>query len=99
MSETTITAISTSIHKGLLYANGEMAWFSEGEIASSVFNSSAISYWSYNPSSMELSVQYGSGGIYYYYEQVPYSVIFDMMFADSLGAFIAKSVKPIYSVA
>lgn len=98
MSETTITPLSTDTAKGLLYANQEMAWFSDERIGSSVLHSSAIAYWSYNPSSKELAVKYLSSDTHYIYEQVPYSVIFDMMFADSLGAFIAKSIKPLYSI-
>jgi hypothetical protein len=104
MNETTLTPLETSsssgeVSKGLSYANKEMAWFSTDTIASSTMHSSAIAFWSYNVVSKEFVVKYRSSDKYYTYEGVPHSLIFDMMFADSLGAFIAKEIKPTYSVA
>lgn len=99
MSETTLTPLANNDTKGVLYANKEMAWFSDDTIGSSTMYSTAIAFWSYNIISKEFVVKYRSSDTYYTYEQVPYSVIFDLMFADSLGAFIAKEIKPLYSVA
>jgi hypothetical protein len=104
MNETTLTPIATptkygEIRKGLRYANGEMAWLDTDSIASSTYHSTAIAFWSYNVVTKELVIKYKSADTYYTYEGVPHSVIFDMMFADSLGSFIAKTIKPTYSVA
>lgn len=85
----------------LTYSNDEMAFFlGNGEYLSSVpKNSSAIQYWSYDLVNRQLTVQYQSSNTFYRYEGVPFQVIFDLMLADSLGHFIAKVVKPNYSVA
>jgi|LakMenEpi03Aug12_release.lakeMendotaPanAssembly.Ray.scaffolds.fasta_scaffold137286_4 hypothetical protein len=104
MNETALTPIATSekygeVRKGLRYANDEMAWLNDDSIASSTLYSTAINFWSYNVVTKELVVKYKSSDIHYTYEGVPHSVIFDMMFADSLGSFIAKTIKPTYSVA
>jgi hypothetical protein len=105
MSETALTPLETTVtstgetSKGLGYANGEMAWFRDNSIASSTMYSTAIAYWTYDVVTKDFIVKYKSSETYYTYEGVPHSVIFDMMFADSLGAFIAKTIKPTYSVA
>jgi hypothetical protein len=98
MSETTLTHINRPHTKGLWYANGEMAILEGDEIRSFCLKSSAIRWWSYNVVTKNLTVKYHSGEKYYKYEGVPYSIIIEMMFADSLGAFIAKTIKPNYSV-
>ncbi len=100
MSENTLTFIrNTNNDNGLTYANGEIAWLHETRIGSLVKDSSAIQYWTYDIVTKQLTVQYRSSDTFYNYEEVPYTVIFEMMFADSLGAFIAKQIKPTYSVA
>ena len=98
MSNTTITKKNTNC---LGYANEENAYFIfEGKYLSSMpENSSAINFWSYELATNQLTVQYKSSPTYYHYEGVPFQVIFDLMLADSLGQFIAKVVKPNYSVA
>lgn len=98
MSETTLTHINSVIGKGLNYANGEMAWITGDNVRSSSQYSTAIQYWDYNVVTKNFVVKYKSGEKFYTYEGVPYSVIIEMMFADSLGAFIAKEIKPNYSV-
>jgi hypothetical protein len=97
MTTTTITKQNDLI----TYANGEWAHFQlDGTILASLpHNSTAIEFWYYNLSHQMLVVQYKSSETYYHYDGVPFSVIFDLMLADSLGAFIAKEVKPNYSVA
>jgi hypothetical protein len=81
------------------YANQETAVVSERGIASVPHNSSAIEYWSYKVMTNELVVQYKSSETFYRYESVPFSTIFALMNADSLGAFIAREIKPNFSVA
>jgi len=94
---TTITKTSTDT---LTYANGETAYFYEGNILSSITkNSTAIQFWYYDLTTTKLVVQYKSSETFYHYEGVPFQVIFDLLLADSLGQFIAKVVKPNYSVA
>jgi hypothetical protein len=85
----------------LAYSNNEHAFFIiEGAyLASSPKNSSAVQFWSYDIANGTLTVQYKSSPTFYRYESVPFQVIFDLMLADSLGQFIAKVVKPNYSVA
>ena len=87
------------IATGLDYANGETAFMYTNSIASTVVNSTAVDFWSYDPSTKDLAVRYKSSPTFYRYEDVPFHVIFALMLADSLGAFIAKEVKPYYSVA
>lgn len=98
MTTTTITKKDTDC---LAYANGEHAFFiMEGKfLASMPQESSAIKFWSYDLANGDLTVQYKSSLTFYKYEGVPFQVIFDLMLADSLGHFIAKVVKPNYSVA
>lgn len=98
MSNTTITKKNTNC---LGYANEENAFFiEEGKfLASLPQNSSAINFWTYELKTGELTVQYKSSETFYKYEGVPFQVIFDLMLADSLGQFVAKVVKPNYSVA
>jgi hypothetical protein len=81
------------------YANKEMAVIDDRRISSVAIHSSAIYYWSYDIVSNELVVQYKSSDTYYHYVGVPFSTIFALMNADSLGAFIAKEIKPNFSVA
>jgi hypothetical protein len=99
MSETTLTHINSTVGKGLNYANGEMAWITGDNVRSSCMYSTAIAYWDYSVVTKNFIVKYKSSEKFYQYEGVPYSVIIEMMFADSIGAFIAKQIKPNYSVA
>lgn len=80
------------------YANGEWAMVGKTSIWSRPDHSTAIAEWAYYPASQTLTVMYKNGDTRYRYEGVPMSVIFSMMTADSLGAFIAREVKPNYSV-
>lgn len=80
------------------YANGEWAMVSKNSVWSHPSNSTAIKAWDYFPASKRLTVVYKNSDKAYYYEGVPMGVIFAMMTADSLGAFIAREVKPHYSV-
>ena len=97
MTTTTITKDKDLI----TYANGEWAHFQrDGKVlASCPNNSSAVQFWYYDLAEQKLVVQYKSSETFYHYEGVPFNVVFDLMLADSLGHFIAKVVKPNYSVA
>lgn len=95
----TITYENNSIGQCLTYANGEWAWVIGDAIACTVKNSSAIAYWSYSTSNKELRVKYKSSETTYTYYGVPFSAMFALMSADSLGAFIAKEIKPNFSIA
>jgi hypothetical protein len=95
----TITYENTTIGQCLTYANNEWAWVIGDTIACTVKNSSAIVYWAYNTSNNELRVQYKSSETYYTYYGVPFLTMFALMTADSLGAFIAKEIKPNFSIA
>jgi hypothetical protein len=80
------------------YANNEWAWVREDSISSAPLHSTAISHWHYNVKTNVLTVQYKGSETFYYYEGVPFSAMFALMSADSLGAFIAKEIKPIYGL-
>lgn len=80
------------------YANGETAIVGKNYIMSWPTNSTAIAEWTYRPAVQRLVVAYKNSTTPYIYEGVPVSVIFAMLTADSLGAFIAREVKPNYGV-
>ena len=80
------------------YANNEWAWVREEHISSSTRYSTAIEWWQYNVKTNKLVVQYKNSETFYNYYGVPFALVFALMTADSLGAFIAKEIKPHYSV-
>lgn len=80
------------------YSNNEWAMVGKNYIWSETSHSTAISGWEYRPHKQTLTVTYKNSDTRYTYEGVPMSVIFAMFLADSLGAFIAREVKPNYSV-
>lgn len=98
MKQTLIYENST-IGDCLTYANDEWAWVSKDYIASSPMHSSAIGFWSYEVVTQLLIVKYKNGDTFYTYEGVPFPTMFALMSADSLGAFIAREIKPNFSVA
>jgi len=81
------------------YANGEIAYVDKTGVWSMPHNSTAIKMWDYKPETQVLTVAYLNSPTWYRYEGVPMRVIFDLLLADSLGAFIAREVKPHYGVA
>lgn len=100
MAEITITNPTYTDKKVITYSNGENAYFLTDNLLSSCpNNSSAVGFWCYDLRQKSLTVQYKKSPTYYIYEEVPMGVVFDLMLADSLGQFIAKVVKPNYSVA
>jgi hypothetical protein len=101
MSNTSTIRQSTYIKGDIYidYANDETAVVGQDRISSLPKNSSAIEYWNYNTKTNGLCVQYKSSDTFYWYEGVPFVTIFALMNADSLGAFIAKEIKPNFSVA
>ena len=92
------TATKQTTRLVIPYANGEKAFVRSHRIASVPNNSTAIRYWSYKPEKQTLTVQYANGDKFYDYEGVPFSAVYAMMLADSLGNFIAKNIKPFYTV-
>lgn len=98
MKQTLIYENST-IGQCLTYANDEWAWVKDDYISSSTKYSSAIDWWKYDVKSSILTVQYRNSETFYNYEGVPFPTMFALMSADSLGAFIAREIKPNFSVA
>jgi hypothetical protein len=90
---------TTTVGECLTYANGEWAWISGDYIASSPKNSTAIGFWKYEVGTKLLVVRYKNAETFYTYEGVPFPTMFALMSADSLGAFIAREIKPNFSVA
>lgn len=100
MNTTTITH-DTTTQKGIDYigyANGEIAMATATAISSCPKYSEAIAYWDYNVADKMLVVRYMSSSRFYYYKEVPYTVIFGLLTADSIGAYIAKEIKPNYEM-
>jgi hypothetical protein len=96
----TITYENTTLgNLQVTYANDELAFITGDYIASCPLHSTAISWWKYETKTNELVVKYKSSETYYYYVGVPFSAMFALMSADSLGAFIAKEIKPNFSIA
>lgn len=90
------TAFGTTI---IPYSNNEQAMVNgRDSLFSFPDHSTAIEYWTYNPKTEVLTVQYKNNGTFYHYEDVPFHVVFAMLTADSLGAYVAKEIKPKYSV-
>jgi hypothetical protein len=83
----------------LTYANDEWAWITDDLVSSSPRNSTAVGFWYYDVKAKSLVVQYKSSKTFYRYEGVPFATMFALMSADSLGAFIAREIKPNFSVA
>lgn len=84
----------------ITYANNEWAFVHEDYIASIPSHSTAIEHWAYYPKTGKLVVVYKSSpNTFYRYEGVGFATIFAMLTADSLGAFIAKEIKPNHSLA
>lgn len=81
------------IHR-LTYANGETAFVRDNRITSSPEDSTAIYWWMYDVDTKELWVRYQNSTTYYVYAGVPFFTVFAMLSADSLGAFVAKEIKP-----
>lgn len=83
----------------ITYSNNEWAFVGKDHIGSTPRFSTAISHWAYYPKESMLVVLYkSSNDTYYHYLDVPFSTILAMMTAESLGSFIAKEIKPNFSV-
>lgn len=84
----------------ITYANDEMAFVDnrKNTVSSVCDNSTAIRWWQYDVTKNELVVLYKNNPTYYHYAGVPYSTLFAMLSADSLGAFVAKEIKPNFTL-
>lgn len=99
MSNTaTIQPAVTGKFTYITYANNECAIVAKAFIYSFPENSTAVAEWTYRPAEQTLSVIYKNGDTRYTYEGVPMSTVFAMLTAESLGAFIAREVKPNFGV-
>lgn len=76
--------LDTEQGQGYLH-NGFITWLSNGE-------SSAIDHFIYWSETQTLTVAYTNGGMYEYRE-VPFSLVNTLLFADSVGSFLAKNIK------
>ena len=81
---------------GITTDNGSVYFGHDGEI-SCVPDSTAIKWWNWNNG--VLAVQYRSAPhTYYFYQAVPLEEAWNLIMAESVGAFIAKNIKPNYEV-
>lgn len=58
-------------------------------------SSSNVAHSAYDPNKLILEVYFKSGGLYHYFD-VPRQVRDQMMASESIGAFLAKVIKPAY---
>lgn len=94
----TPSGLTSAFRARIDYANNEIALIDTNFLSSFPDHSSAIAFWNYNLKNNLLMVRYKSSETFYHYEKVPFVAIFSLLTADSLGAFIAKEIKPHYSV-
>ena len=60
--------------------------------------SSAVYEWVYLANKGTLVVEYKGSTKEYFYEKVPANKVFQMLASESIGAFIAKAIKPHHEV-
>lgn len=73
---------------------GEVILFSEGNLMCLDTKSEVITEWWYSPTKEALKLSWN--GRDYFYQGVPYSVIHEMLGAESLGKFANSVIKPNY---
>jgi hypothetical protein len=61
-------------------------------------NSSAIESVHWISQTGSLAVRYANNSTHYYYQDVPATVVFHLLVADSFGKFINTHIKPNYKV-
>jgi len=91
-------SLTSNSIKDIAYANGETALALNDSIWDCPKYSDAIAFWDYNVVSNVLAVKYKNSDTYYHYEGVPFLTMFGLLMAESLGAFIAKEIKPNHRV-
>jgi hypothetical protein len=77
--------------------NGTFTVYDDGHLVSYP-ESSAIDLLHYMPNTETLVVIYKGSEKKYFYEAVPSYKIFQMLASESIGAFIAKAIKPHHEV-
>jgi len=82
--------------KAIVTASGDNAFQNGERIGSFATESKSVEYWSYDAEQKELTVQYKSSKAFYIYASVPFSTLFGLLTAESIGSFVAKEVKPNY---
>lgn len=74
--------------------NGRVRLMPSGNLVCLSPDSTAIANWVYLTDKKVLAVKWGTRE--YHYRGVPFSVVYGLMSADSVGAFMNKEVKPKY---
>jgi hypothetical protein len=77
--------------------NGTFIVFADGTLMGHP-ESSAVSEWNYLVHTATLVVEYKGSTKQYFYEEVPSYKVFQMLASESIGAFIAKAIKPHHQV-
>lgn len=77
--------------------NGTFTVYEDGDIVGKT-DSSAITEFHYITTKQVLIVTYKGSDKQYFYEEVPAYKIFQMLASESIGAFIAKAIKPHHQV-
>jgi hypothetical protein len=77
--------------------NGTFIVFDDGTLMGHP-ESSAVTEWHYLVHTATLVVEYKGSPKQYFYEEVPSYKVFQMLASESIGAFIAKAIKPHHQV-
>jgi hypothetical protein len=96
-----MTSTATFTHKSLNplpLGNGTFSVLEDSSLIIYPEGSSAIQQVSYLASSGTLSVRYTGNDTLYFYYEVPATVVFHLLVADSFGKFINTHIKPNYKV-
>jgi hypothetical protein len=97
---TTATAIQyqSTVHDlPMPQGNGTFTVYDDGVIVGYP-ESSAVKDWTYLTHTQTLVVTFTSSTKEYFYNDVPAYKVFQMLASESIGAFIAKAIKPHHEV-
>ena len=96
-----MTSTATYPHKShnpLPSGIGPFSVLENGSLIIYPANSSAIENVHYISQTGSLAVRYANNSTTYYYQDVPATVVFHLLVADSFGKFINTHIKPNYKV-
>jgi hypothetical protein len=96
-----MTSTATYPHKShnpLPSGIGTFSVLENGSLIIYPANSSAIENVHYIAQTGSLAVRYANNSTNYYYQDVPATVVFHLLVADSFGKFINTHIKPNYKV-
>jgi hypothetical protein len=93
MNKTAIQYQTTVHDLPMPQGNGTFTIYDDGAIVGNP-ESSAIHQFTYLPHTQCLVIEYVGNSEHYYYDDVPAYKVFQMLASESIGAFVAKAIKP-----